>query len=103
VRWVGGVLDALAYVTRALGAGESADDVQRHVDAGGQTRRSDHVAVVDEALAAAHVDRPVDRFHVVQAVAVAGRRSITQEASRREHHGACADAGHQRNPVLLLS
>ena len=49
------VLDVAPYHTRPVGRVEPGNQVERHVDAGGNPRGGDHEPVVDEPLFATHL------------------------------------------------
>src|SRR6478672_10009962 len=88
------VLDVAPHAPRHLLVMEPPHQVERHVDAGGDARRGDDVAVVDEPRL--RVDVGPELGERLDGTPVGGRRPAGEEARLCVDERAVADARHER-------
>ena len=89
--WI--VLDGAPYLPGTIGVGEAGDQMQRHVDPRGNTRRRHQITVVDEALIAAHIDGRIEFGEQVEPSPVSRRRAAAEHTRGSIDQGASAHAG----------
>src|SRR6266511_363942 len=96
------VLDVAPDLARLLRRAEAADEMERHVNTGGDAGCGDHTAYVDEARVRTRHDSLSERQELVERAPVGRRRLPVEQSGVGVDEGARADARHQR-PALFQS
>lgn len=100
---LGVVLDGAPDLAGAIWAGQTRDQVQRHVDAGADPGGGDHVAVIDPAVVLARLDAGVKGTQLVKRTPVGGCRATVEQPGCRVDQCASAHAGHQGDRSSLFT
>src|SRR6266536_627872 len=93
--WLRVVLDVAPYLPGPLLRMQTRDEMECHVDAGGDAGRRDDLAAVDEAVVSPDLHRRVELPEVIELVPVRRRGAAVEQAGRGVDERARA-ARHQR-------